>query len=346
MPEKKNLSIFRLILFGILFLLILTGLSTLSDPVKWYDDNRVQDRNARITEIMKQEPDTIDVFNMGDSLSLASLSPMEMWRQNGYTSFNIGADGIRMPEIYYSVVEASEEQKIRYLLFETLPLFRYEKNQDRQMLLSQPLYHRFAFLKYHNVWKTLAEGRGIKTYYKGYLVNREVQPYTGDPDYLDQELKGVKTDIPRFNRIWFERIKKYCDDRGITIIFYSAPSPKNYNRKRLDSVADLAGEMGIEYFELNGRADEIGIDWNTDSNDQGDHMNLDGVKKMTAFFGDYFAGQGDLTDHRPDPAFSSWNEELTAYDQLVDEMEGMSFFLLQEQIKKERREEKEKNKQE
>lgn len=345
MSGEKNFRIFRIILFGAVFLLILTGLSALSDPVKWFNDNRVQDRNARLTELMKQEPYTIDVFNMGDSLSLASLSPMEMWRNDGYTSFNIGADGIRMPEIYYAVVEATKNQDVRYLFFETLPLFRYEKNQDKQMLLSQPLYHRFTFLKYHNIWKTLAEGRGIKTYHKGYLVNREVQEYKGDPDYLDQELKGVKTEIPRFNRIWFERLKKYCDERNITIIFYSAPSPKNYNWKRLRSISAFAGEMGIEYLELNGRSGEIGLDWKTDSNDQGDHMNLDGVKKMTAFFGEELKKRGDITDHRQDPAYSSWNEELTAYDQLVDEMEGMSYFLINEQIKKERLEEKEKNKQ-
>ena len=97
---------------------------------------------------MEQDPYTIDVFNMGDSLSLSALTPMEMWRQRGYTSFNIGSDGIRMPEIYYAILEATQEQDVKYLLFETLPLFRYKEDQDRQMLLSQPLYYMFDYLKY------------------------------------------------------------------------------------------------------------------------------------------------------------------------------------------------------
>ena len=97
---------------------------------------------------------------------------------------------------------------------------------------------------------------------------------------------------------------------------------------------------------MNQHTDEIGIDWKTDSNDRGDHMNLDGVKKMTAFFGEYFTREGILTDHRGDPAYSSWDEELKAYDKLVEEMEGISFYHVQKRIEKERKEEKEKAKEE
>ena len=47
---------------------------------------KLQTRNARITQMMKQEPQTIDILNMGDSLSLSSLTPMELWREKGYTN--------------------------------------------------------------------------------------------------------------------------------------------------------------------------------------------------------------------------------------------------------------------
>ena len=54
MSNIKNTGIIRLIIFGAVFLLLLTAASALSTPVKWFDDNRVQNRNARITEMMKQ----------------------------------------------------------------------------------------------------------------------------------------------------------------------------------------------------------------------------------------------------------------------------------------------------
>ena len=54
--------------------------------------------------------------------------------------------------------------------------------------------------------------------------------------------------------------------------------------------------------------------------------------------------EGILTDHRGDPAYKSWDEELIAYDKLVDEMEGISFYHVQKRIEQERKEEKEKAK--
>ena len=117
-------------------------------------------------------------------------------------------------------------------------------------------------------------------------------------------------------------------------------SPRNYDRERVDSLAGFAEEEGVTYLDLNGIWREIGIDWSTDTNDGGDHMNLDGVKKVTAFFGDYFSEQGGLTDHRGDPAYSTWDQELTAYDDLVEKMEGKSFADVQAEAKRARKEKK------
>ena len=174
MPGVRSHGVYKIILFGAVFLLLLTLISSMMTPVEWFDDFRVQNRNARITQMMKQDPQTIDILNMGDSLSLSSLTPMELWREKGYTSFSIGADGIRMPEAYYTIIEAAENQSPKYLMLETLLLFRYNDKQDMQMLISQPLYHRFTYLKYHSIWKPFIEGRGVKIYHKGYLINRTV----------------------------------------------------------------------------------------------------------------------------------------------------------------------------
>ena len=161
MTQDSGKSIVKLILFGAVALLAVVIASAMMKPTKWFDENKIQDRNARTVQMMEQPAYTIDVFNLGDSLSTAGFSPMELWREQGYTSFNIGADGIRMQEAYYAVVEACEKQQPKYLMIESLVLFRYAMGQDLQMTLSQPLYHRFAFLKYHNIWKSLVEEEGI-----------------------------------------------------------------------------------------------------------------------------------------------------------------------------------------
>ena len=344
MPGVRSHGVYKIIFFGAVFLLLLTLISSMMTPVEWFDDFRVQNRNARITQMMKQDPQTIDILNMGDSLSLSSLTPMELWREKGYTSFSIGADGIRMPEAYYTIIEAAENQSPKYLMLETLLLFRYNDKQDMQMLISQPLYHRFTYLKYHSIWKPFIEGRGVKIYHKGYLINRTVNAYKGEADYMNRSLGG-RMNVPDFNRRYFRMIKKFCDERNIKIILYSIASPKNYNWERVNNLAAFAEEEGVEYIDINQLADDIGIDWSTDSGDGGDHLNLDGVTKMSAFWGDYYSSLGDLTDHRGDPAYAAWDEELIEYDKLVEEMEGINFSDVQRRVEKERKEQKEKEKQ-
>ena len=327
MTQDSRKSIVKLILFGAITLLAVVIASAMMRPTKWFDENKIQDRNARTVQMMEQPAYTIDVFNLGDSLSTAGFSPMELWREQGYTSFNIGADGIRMQEAYYAVVEACEKQKPRYLMIESLVLFRYAMGQDLQMTLSQPLYHRFAFLKYHNIWKSLVEEEGIMVYHRGYTVNQNVWEYDGEEDYLDLDIDdpNSKMSVSTFNSLVFDRIKVFCDKKGIQIIIYSMPSAKNYNQVRINAMESFAKEKGVTYIDLNGKTDELGLDWSQDTNDGGDHMNLNGARKVVRYFGNYFRNNLDLTDHRGDPAYSDWDEELVEYDKLVEEMEGKSF---------------------
>ena len=342
MINKKN-AIIKILAFGLLVLLMITVLSMLSTPVEWFDQRRIQDRNARIVALMKEPADSIDVINLGDSLSLAGFSPMELWRESGITSFNAGADGLRLPEAYYSTIDAVEMQHPRVLMLETLLLFRYSAKQDYQMLLSQPLYHRFAFLKYHSLWKTFVEPLGLRVYHKGYLVNENVGPYEGDPEYMDDEVQdGGRVSIPDFNRRWLEKIKQYCDENGVQLVLYSMASAMGYNRERVDSIQEISDELGICYLDLNSRED-LSIDWQTDTNDSGDHLNLFGAKKAAVVVGDFLSENTEVTDHRGEAAYASWDEELAEYDKLVEEMVDKSFQDLTDERKRKVREQWKKN---
>lgn len=335
-PKVRNAC--KVIGFGVIFLVLLTLASAAIDPVKLFEDKRIQDRNARITQMKAQTPYSIDVMNIGDSLSQSGFSPMELWREKGYTSFNIGQDGILMPEAYYSVIEACEKQNPKYLFMETLPLFRHDKHPDRQILLSAPLYHRFDFLKYHSVWKTYIEGRGVRTYHKGYLINRIISDYKVKPDYMDRDLGDSRIEVPRYNRLWFNRIRNFCNKRGIQIVLYSMPSPHNYNRERINNARKFAEVEGLLYIDMNENRSELGIGTNGYYSDGGDHLNLNGAECVAAYLGEFLENEGKLEDHRPDAAYKDWNEELVEYDRLVEEMKGISFQQVHERRRKERRE--------
>ncbi len=318
--------------FLAVLVLLLAIASAMMDPEGWFDTGLLQNRNARAAEIREQPAYTIDIMNLGDSLSTSDFTPMELWKQRGYTSFNIGADGIRMTESRFALEDACRRQKPRYLLMETLQLLRYDEGMDRQMVLSQRLYHTFDFLKFHSIWKKLIEPPGDLIYHRGYVVNGRSRPYEGPADYLtDREIDDqYHEEVSDFNRTWFRKMKRFCDRNGIVLVLYSAPSPEIYNLPRIRAVQAFAQEEQVTYIDLNEYTEEMGLDWSTDTTDRGDHLNVCGAAKSTVFLLDKMeelrAGEdGPLTDHRGDSAYRDWEEELPAYEQLVRDMEGKSF---------------------
>ena len=74
-------------------------------------------------------------------------------------------------------------------------------------------------------------------------------------------------------------------------------------------------------------------------------MNLNGAVKLVTFFGKYFRANTDLADHRNDPKYSDWDEELIEYDKLVKEMDGKSFSDIWKEMKDKEWDEKYGNKQ-
>ncbi len=51
MTTVKQHNLVKLILFGLIFLLLLSVFSLTLNPVKWFEDKRIQNRNARLTQL-------------------------------------------------------------------------------------------------------------------------------------------------------------------------------------------------------------------------------------------------------------------------------------------------------
>ena len=73
-------------------------------------------------------------------------------------------------------------------------------------------------------------------------------------------------------------------------------------------------------------------------------MSFTSWSKATSFLGHYLKENTDLTDHRGDPSYKDWDEELVAFDQLVQDMDGLSFQDIFNQRKRYLREQKKREK--
>ena len=269
----------------------------------WYLRGYLADRDCRIAGIQEEPEGQIDVLNVGDSLADIAITPVEMYRDYGITSYVMGRDLQKCIETYYAIKLALRTQPVKVVLWETHNLSKHQGGFDPYIIgVSEYAKYRSQFIKYHYVWKRWMEGKGIRNYFKGYVVNEAVTPYEGDMPYMNTDDTEVFK-IPDDQMYVFKKIYKFCQKEGIKIVLYSVPSPHCYDMRQHNAYAKL-------------------------------DLNLFGTRKMTRYLGDYLRDNCDLTDHREDPAYQSWADQLAAYEKEVKDMEGTSYPKIEEEIKK------------
>ena len=132
---------------------------------------------------------------------------------------------------------------------------------------------------------------------RGFAVRADVNPYT-DGEYMLPTEKKYRLLLS--TRYYLEQIIKLCDEKGISILMVSAPSPSNSTYEKHNALQAFADEKGIDFIDFNLMLDEIGIDWETDSLDYGDHVNYNGTEKLSKYLMKYLKDNYDLEDHRGD----------------------------------------------
>lgn len=303
----------RVILFLLVFAVLLWACSAGIQIIVRNVSGSVSGRSRVFASVSAEKKNTIDMLVAGDSESYTSVSPMDLWDRAGIAAYDCGQPGQRIQETYYILKTAFRTQSPKLVLFETNTMFRdpgFLKNV--QLSLTEPLAYHFPVIKYHNAWKALFDGPGgLKKSYKGFEIRDKVVSYEGDEEYM-KETKD-KAQIPEVVRIYMEKIKRLCEKNGADLLLVSAPSPKNYNYKKHNSLEEYARENNLPYVDLNMKFRDIGIDWKLDSYDRGDHLNISGARKVTAYIGEYLADNYDLPDRRNDDGWREWDDLAKEY---------------------------------
>lgn len=274
------------------------------------NDSLVSIRNKSYFRILREAVQTVDVIVLGDSLSYTSVSPLEMWDRHGFTSYVCGQSGQRIQESYYMLKTAFLTQSPKLVVLESHTLFGGEHGLKGRMVgVKEAVNYYFPLIGNHDIWKTLiTDQRYLEENYKGFSFRDEVQPYVNGKymEKTDQEEA-----ITELAEIYMGKIVDLCRKHGTKILLLSTPSPINYNYMRHNRLERYARENGIDYLDLN--LIDLGMDWEEDSLDHGDHLNYYGAEKVTRYLGQYVASHYRLKDRRSNPAYASWNQETADY---------------------------------
>ena len=281
------------------------------------NDQLIPERNKSIYAIQREPEGTIDILVLGDSLSYSSVSPMSLWNRHGYTAFVCGQSGQDMIESEELFRIALGTQSPKVVILETNAVFQDRlKGRTLNNTMDALLNYYLPLFRGHDVWKALFmkkeyTGMGY-TKYKGFPFRSDVKPYKKG-EYMKKTDKIAV--LPDKNLEHLQNIIDMCRECGADLILLGTPSPINYNYSIHNAIAEYADKQKLPYIDMNLMTDELGIDWNTDTLDKGDHLNLSGAEKVTEYLGRYLSENYSLTDHRGDAAYDQWTKVAAEYDE-------------------------------
>lgn len=300
------MRVFKNILFFVILFAGLIGMSYNTEAVLQKNENFVQPRNKSAYQISREPAKSIDMVVVGDSLSYTSVSPMELWENYGITSFVCGQSGQKIQEMYDMLKNVFRTQSPKLVVLETHVFFKEQKGFSAvKNSLEELGNNSCSLLRGHDVWKSYIIGKQYTEYqYKGFSFRCNVAPYQKG-DYMIKSDK-VK-ELPELTKVYMNKILKLCEQHNTEILLFSTPSPLNYNYARHNGLENYAKVHNVRYLDMNLKLQETGINWQTDSLDKGDHLNLRGARKVTAYLGKYLNAGYDLPDHRGEKKYDSWN---------------------------------------
>ena len=307
----KN-NVIKSIVFVLIFFVLIELLNVFFMPGT---NNFVKAFRMSTYDIASEPDNSVDIINLGDSVVYSSISPMIIWGEHGYTSYDCAQPAQLLSAAYKYLEVAVNNQHPKIVLVEASMLFRNPKNQNWQNTLSAEAKRYLPIMKYHDNWKKYLKSGQKDNWidvYKGYKYITKVDSVKKDTNYMKETNKEKK--IPDVNLEYFEKILKLCNDNGAKVIIMSLPNRHNWNYSSHNSVANIANKYGLDFIDLN--LVDLGIDWKKDTKDSGKHLNYLGAKKVSNYLGNYLEQTGLLTDHRNDSKYESWNEAYNTYMKL------------------------------
>lgn len=306
MRDSKN------IIFFLLLFIMIGALSVAIDAAYVRNDDLVQERSKSIYRIRREPEDTLDLVVIGDSLSYTAISPLELWLRQGVPAYVCGQSGQTAMQAYHMLETVFQIQHPKLVVLETDVLFKNQTGAAGiQDAMQEVETYYIPLVRGHDIWKTVLTG---KTYpeenYKGFSFRRLVAPYTGG-GYMQETRE--RTPLVPVARLYLDRILRLCQKQDAELLLVSVPSPLNYDYSIHNTLSDYAEEKGLNYLDMNLKLKKIGIKWETDSLDGGDHLNFTGARKATKYLGKYLVNHYSLPDHRGEDAYAGWEEEAEEY---------------------------------
>ena len=336
--EKAWLTGVKIILVLLVFCLVLSAVTILLQPK--YMTDLVE--GSMLSQYYR-ESGNHDVIFIGDCEVYANFTPMEMYREQGITAYVRGSSQQLIWQSYYVLKETLEYETPKVVVLNvnamrysepvseafhrlTIDKMRWSDEKVgiiRASMMEEETFLSYVFpiLRYHSRFDELTKEdfqyflRTKDNTWNGHLVNQNVLPVESLPT------KRVLADYTFGDICWdyLEQMRQLCVDNGVELILIKAPSVYPYWYEEYDAqIQEYADKNGLAFYNFLDHVEEIGIDYQLDTYDEGLHLNLSGATKLSKFFANILAREHGIPDHRADGELAAeYAEKLRLYDEFV-----------------------------
>ncbi len=285
-----------------------------------------------------------EVLFVGDCEVYENFSPITLYEEYGITSYIRGSAQQLAWQSYYLLEDTLRYETPKVVVFNVLALKYNEPQSEAYNRMSldgmkwssskigairasmtdseHMVEYLFPILRYHSRWSELTWEdvkylfHKDKVSHNGYYMRVDVRPVESfpEPDPLADPRLGENA------MSYLDRMRELCEENGIALVLIKSPSLYPYWYDEWDEqITEYAGTYGLDYFNYVDLADEIGIDYSTDTYDAGLHLNLSGAEKMSSYFGNYLTEQYDLTDYREEETYRAvYAEKIRFYEEMEE----------------------------
>lgn len=277
---------------------------------------------------------------------------MEIYKKTGITSYSFSTSGQSTCSSYYFIKEAFRYQKPKVVFLEIGETFSGKKfntelnirraidslklsknklemicDEDYELSNFDKLSCIFPIIRYHSRWSSIGEG-DIRKFivddnytYKGYLLEKNIKNYKGtfnkkSKEKLSDNEEKIEEDISKIPDEVISKLEKIinlCNEENCQLVFIKIPEPTTWSAEKNRIISEYANEKGIRFIDLNYES-SINIDWQKDTQDEGNHLNVYGAEKVGEYLCNYMQANFELEDHRNDIDYQDWNELLIKYE--------------------------------
>ncbi len=341
--KKKHSNLKRLIAFTCIFFVlffIVSDVMTVSDCTSL----------ANVRGFYMEPENSLDVALIGPSEFYADYSATQAWKEYGYTSYSLAVAGVP-GNLYKSMLkEVQKRQSPKLVVFEINGFIQGDKYFNRQgqmhswldnipwsenkletikeVVPKEDQYSYFCKIAtYHDNWKKLsdcANCMAVKAHMdlNGYSYTKGFGTYTKCSDDIEKN-KEKKVKYTNLAQDYLTDLLQYCKDSGLeNVLFVRFPHGRKIeNPEVMDQLQNLITAYGYDFVNLNDNYEELGIDPKTDFYNA-EHLNVEGMQKMTHYFGNYLCSNYDIKGDHSQEQVAYWNDCARKTEDVIQECQN------------------------